>query len=185
MSATNRGLPRLKKDQYFTPDWLIKAILPYVLPMEHSLDVLEPACGTGSIVNEINNFRLPSQPKVDAMDIEYQGCGREADFLKEHPIAKYDLIITNPPYSLAMQFVQHALKFRRTEKSIVAMLLRLNWLGTLGRKEWLRDNTPSVYVSPQRPKFSLNKNGKLGSDACEYGWFVWNGREPTVVILDT
>ena len=97
----------------------------------------------------------------------------------------YDIVLTNPPYSLAQEFVDHAMKFRRTELSLVAMLLRINFLGSKKRAKWLRENTPTVAVSPRRPQFCKNKHGKKGTDATEYAWFLWDGQKPTVLILNT
>jgi len=49
------------------------------------------------------------------------------------------------------------------------MLLRLNFLASERRQEWMKTDTPDVYVLPNRPSF----RGK-GSDATEYAWFVWD-----------
>jgi hypothetical protein len=72
-------------------------------------------------------------------------------------------IITNPPYSLAESFIKHGLRI--AEKS--AWLLRLNFLGG-GRNEFHRKHNPGIFILPNRPSF----NG-WGSDACEYGWFLY------------
>lgn len=82
----------------------------------------------------------------------------------------YDLIITNPPYSLALCAPHGA----------VVMLLRVNWLGGQERAPWMRLHTPSLYVSPRRPSFT-----GAGSAATEYAWMTWDSGAPRVVILNT
>ena len=188
MSATNRGIERIHKDQYDTPDWLIQAILPYIMPtnsLYSNFRILEPACGTGAVVNVIKDYPTLYPIEVDAYDVESRGCGEIRDFITGIFDKKYDLIITNPPFYLAFEFVTKALSMRRSTCSTVALLLRLNWLASQGRASWMRENTPSIYITPRRPMFRLNKNGKKGSDACEYAWFVWGPYPPIINILKT
>lgn len=192
MSATNRGLDRVKNDAYDTPDWLIDPILEEILPKSPTdviispYKILEPACGAGAIVKRIVAIQNPPCTyETTCFDIEPRGCGEQQDFLTLTADTKYDLIITNPPFSLALEFVQKALELRRTTSSKVALLLRLNWLAGQKRAPWMRENTPSIYVTPRRPMFKVNKDGKLGSDATDYGWFVWGEPHPRVHILNT
>lgn len=78
-----------------------------------------------------------------------------------------DLIITNPPFSLAAEFVDHACKNATT----VFMLLRLNLLiPSIKRYEWWKSNPPvALYVLSKRPSFTGS-----GTDATDYAWFVWD-----------
>lgn len=174
MSATNRGSNRQPNDHYATPQWLIQAILPEISKRllkiyeeEYVLDglsVLEPACGIDkNIVNELYNLKLPWPLNITSGDIT---TGQ--DFLTYDYKDKFDLIITNPPYSLAFEFIQRALDLV-VPGGLVVFLLRLNFLGSIKRAEFLRNHPPSVYVSPKRPSFV----GK-GTDATEYAWFIWS-----------
>jgi len=77
-----------------------------------------------------------------------------------------DLIITNPPFKIALEFLEKSL----TESKTVIYLLRLNFLGTLKRKEFWNANQPThLFTLAKRPSFT----GK-GTDATEYAWFVWD-----------
>lgn len=183
MSATGRrGVKRKTFDVYNTPTWLTEAIIPAIAPMVPTYArVLEPACGEGKML-EVLQKRWPN---IVGFDI--QGTP-PVDFLTEPPRPEFDLIITNPPYKFAKEFVDQALKWRKDQNSLVVMMLRLNFLGSMKRATWLRDNMPSVYITPKRPKFVFNKAGKLGSDATEYSWFVWSGipeHKGKLFILDT
>ena len=182
MSSTNRGLERIANDVYPTPDWLTRAILPALrkrLP-KGPISVLEPACGSKQAIAEVIRTAWP-HAQVTCSDIVEPWS---SDFLTLQPSPTFDLVITNPPFYAALEFVQQALRWRRTETSVVAMLLRLNFLGSQKRAPWLRAHMPSVYVSPKRPSFGLNKQGKPGTDSIEYAWFVWDGRRPKLQILD-
>jgi hypothetical protein len=50
------------------------------------------------------------------------------------------------------------------------MLLRINYLGSISRHEWWKENSPTaLHVLSKRPSFT----GK-GTDATDYAWFVWD-----------
>jgi hypothetical protein len=76
----------------------------------------------------------------------------------------FDVVITNPPYNQALEFVRASLRWGK----VVVMLLRLNWIASQKRHAFVREHPPDVYVLPNRPSFT----GK-GTDSIEYAWFVW------------
>lgn len=186
MSATNRGGKRLVSDAYETPAWCVERLVEHAwLPRGR---YLEPCAGNGAIVRaasansergwiqswEMFEIREECAPHLKAIFNELDGSGHAyragpliGDFLEAAPLIpddSFDVVITNPPYSLAMEFVEASLRLA----PYVAMLLRLNWLGSEGRSRFLRGCMPDVYVLPQRPSFVGG-----GTDATEYGWFVW------------
>lgn len=190
MSSTARGAVRHADDFYETPAWCTRAILPHLIPVGDL--VLEPACGNGAILRVLREVA----PAARLHGIELDGERGEAaaqtvpaawiehgDFLQSTAAfgvvggAPFDLCITNPPFALAMPFVLRALE----RASTVAMLLRLNWLGSQGRAHFHRGRPSDVYVLPRRPSFT--DDGK--TDSCDYAWFVWGaGRGGRWRILD-
>jgi hypothetical protein len=172
-----------------TPPFLCEAILPHVIPQEltnntfkfQNYDILEPSCGSGNFVKSIQKYVQNTCIQIHAYDIDNSEFGLQADFLThDFGSQKFDLIVGNPPYSLALDFVKKALTLRKYVDSKVCFLLRLNWLGSQKRAEFLRKNTPSIYVTPKRPIFK----GK-SSDATEYCYCVWGSYPSTVNILET
>lgn len=143
--------------------------------------VYEPAAGHLAIVNEI----ITNWPAADVQYSDISEDGGEIDFLTEPPEPVFDLIITNPPYSFAQEFIERAKLWRKSTNSLIVMLLRINFLGSQKRAKWLRDNVPSLAVSPRRPSMGLNKKGKKGTDATEYAWFIWPQDHPYLLILET
>jgi hypothetical protein len=83
---------------------------------------------------------------------------------------RYDVAITNPPFSLAQAFIEASLDV--AERAV--MLLRLNYLASQKRSEFMRRHAPDVYVLPKRPSFT----GK-GTDSIEYAWFVFSNQPRT------
>ena len=95
-------------------------------------------------------------------------------FQRKSEIGRYAVCCGNPPYAAALEFVQHAMRFA----PLVVMLLRLNWLASAKRAEWMRGHTPSVFVLPDRPSFV-----GTGGDATDYAWLVWGLHNPPVVAI--
>lgn len=81
------------------------------------------------------------------------------------------IIASNPPFSLAQEFVDKALG-DVCEYGYVALLLRLNFLGSLARAEWWQGmpiKPQWIFIESKRPSFS----GDGKTDATEYAHFVW------------
>ena len=193
MSATNRGAERRADDFYATPPWCVDSLLRgCALPGGRWL---EPTAGDGAIVGEVLRHRndvewhlvesraeeihanggLLQRMLRDDFDASRVASVEIRDFLTmPAPTQLYDVALGNPPFSLALEVVQHAMRMSR----IVCMLLRVNFLASQKRREWMQANTPSIYVLPRRPSFT-----GAGTDATEYAWFVWDGQPARVVIL--
>lgn len=91
------------------------------------------------------------------------------NFLEWETDRKFDIIIGNPPYSLAMEFVEKSLSLLEND-GVLVFLLRTAFLESKKRYEFWQDNIINgLYVLSKRPSFT----GK-GTDATSYSWFVWD-----------
>lgn len=186
MSVTGHNDVRRADDYYATPAWCVRAILPHLvrvglhIPPSGKGDViLDPCAGDGAILRVVRDvWPEATIAGIELDQVRAESSGATCADALAVAWGRPRLIVTNPPFGLAMEFVQRALE-EVARGGTVAMLLRLPWLASQRRAEWIRANTPSVYVLPRRPSFT----GK-GSDATDYGWMVWDGRAPTVRILD-
>ena len=156
---------RAHKDFYSTDPQAVEMLLQ----LEPFSDrILEPACGVGHICEVLKKHGK----KVKCSDIVYRGYGEQKDFFKYRSF-KGD-IITNPPYSKALEFVEHSLRII-PKGNKVAMLLRLLFLEGKARGEFFKRNPPkTVYVS--RSRIVCARNGdfkKYNTSAQAYAWFVW------------
>ena len=95
------------------------------------------------------------------------------DFLSSSEKWKGD-IITNPPYSDALEFVKKALSLV-SKGHKVAMFLRLQFLEGIERYKFFMDNPPKVvYVASKRIKCGKNGDFKSSMSSIQcYAWFVW------------
>lgn len=173
-------------DFYATPAWVTEAILPH-LPLG-AARILEPSAGEGAIVRALLAAGVPGDRllavEIDARRARLVPCQVvEADFLTAQPwdaSHRPGLVIGNPPFSLAQEFVEHALEVV-APGGTVAMLLRLAFLESAKRLDLHRSKPADLYVLPSRPSFT--SNGK--TDSAAYAWFVWGpGRGGHWQILD-
>lgn len=167
-------------DDYPTPEWVIRAIAPHVA----GATVLDPCCGAGAVLDvfrergsnvvgiEVSDERA-EEARAKGHDVTI-GNALDVDW----PVA--DLIITNPPFSLAQEFAEKALR-SVARGGTVAMFLRLGFLESKRRLSFHRAHGSSVYVLASRPSFTAN--GKC--DKTPYGWFLWGERHSrTLHFLD-
>jgi hypothetical protein len=171
------SLPRAAADFYATPECSTRALLGEV-DLPHYL--WEPACGDGAI----SRVLIAAGHPVRSTDLHPHGFGESGiDFLKT-PGMLGDGIVTNPPLSLANQFIAHAIDLR---SPVTCLFLRLAALEGIERARfwpWLH----RVVVFSDRqpvwrhddPRRAIGKAGGLTA----YAWFVFHGRrthaDPTI-----
>jgi hypothetical protein len=166
MSATGRSDVRRPDDAYNTPSWCVRRLLERVyLPKTGRW--LEPCAGNGALIKAAN--AVVPDLVWDAIDIAPRADGiRQADFLTEGPWStSVSTVITNPPFSLAREFVERS--FEVAPKAWIAMLMRLNWAASEERFLLMKMRAPDLYVLPNRPSFT--DDGR--TDSTEYAWMVW------------
>lgn len=158
-SCNNTGKRHLS-DFYQTPYCLTDLLLE---KEELFGTVLECACGDGAIVR-----RLPYCTNW---------YDKERDFLKETEC--YDIVITNPPYSLAQEFI---LKAKSVAREKIIFLLPLSYLHGKKRYDIIYQDKDfplkKVYVFTRYPMLeeTVRPDGKHRTGMMVYAWFVWDKR---------
>ncbi len=177
-SANNATGKRKKSDFYETPYTLTRKFLDVEYFNKNST-VCEPACGGGAISKVLNEYW--EDDKITAYD-------KETNFLWDFD--EYNYIITNPPFSLAFEFIQKA---KQLAKSKFALLLPLSYLHGKKRFDEIYSDREygleKVYVFTRYPMLgeTLREDGKYNTGMMVYAWYVWtNGYSglPTVDWLD-
>lgn len=165
-STTVVGSDREQHDFYATEPKAVELLLD---EEQFQKDILEPCCG----LNHITDVLKSQGYQVTTSDLIDRGVGAEVKDFFEYE-SWYGDIVTNPPYSQAVDFVEHSLKIIE-EGSRVAMFLKIQFLEGKKRKEFFKKYPPKyIYVASSRLRCA--KNGefdKYGSSAVCYAWFVW------------
>lgn len=157
---------RSENDFYSTPSWCTEELLKRE---KFEGRIWEPACGTGAI----SKVFLDNGYFVVSSDIVNRGfpCG-ERDFLK----ANYDAenIITNPPFSLLSEFIEHAKK-NATKK--IAFFLKTTALeGNKRADMWMDKDFPfaRMYQFVNRVNFGKAAGTHKNGGMIAFAWFVWD-----------
>lgn len=181
MSSTNRSAARdaHKADYYVTP---VNSIMDFLMEFDNDwpelsftggdIDILDP-CAGGDAVSLMSYptalLKFDPVKYVHTVDIRPDSRALiKADYLTLDCKDKVDVIITNPPFNLALPIIQKALNDVRPG-GLVVMLLRLNFFGSQERSAWFEKHMPlCCYVHSRRMKFT-----EKGTDSIEYMHAVW------------
>ena len=167
---TNRSAKdRNSVDFYETPEQVTVALADFLeasCGLTNAATIWEPACGKGKLANV---FRARGGYSVVCTDLNDFGYGENGvDFLSAE--RDCDWIITNPPFSKATEFIEHALELNKK----CAFLLKSQFFHAKSRINLFENNPPS-YILPLtwRPDFLYGQ--KSGSPTMEVMWVVWDG----------
>lgn len=175
MSSTNRGHGvqiRHEDDFYATPAWCTEALIEAV-PAIGCTSILDPCCGDGAILDVL---KARGEPTLGIEINEGRAATAEA---KGHNVRRHDAlglywptagaIVTNPPFFLAMEFLQKSIAKAWETNAYVSFLLRLNWLGSKKRKEFHQRHPADLYIMSKRPSFTGG-----ATDSIEYAWYTYH-----------
>lgn len=213
MSSTNRGAVRDASDFYVTPIPAVELFLREWAKDEPGLktvvSVLDPCAGgtmrDGKIVVPMSYpeaiHACPGlfHPSATLTTFDIRGdslASTVGDWLARAPSSlRPNLVITNPPFSLAPQFISKGLG-EVAQGGFVVMLLRLNFYGSKERRAQFLCDPPLgfgmpvfCYVHSERMKFNLHRldlppEKRRATDSIEYAHFVWQkGNTPKFTKL--
>ena len=187
---------RVEHDFYATdPVAVEKLLLQYSI---NGTEILEPCVGNGNIANALRDF-YKHRLNITGIDIVDRGYPNTIvqDFLTWETDRKFDCIITNPPFSLAKEFVEKSMDLLN-EGSIeedgypngqLIMFLKIQFLEGEKRKE-LFDKYPPKYIYVFRNRMAtwnsgqpLDPNGKRWATTMCHAWFVWEKGSMTEPIV--
>ena len=181
MTAHRHRLSDRADDLYETPACAVEALLR-VERVPHT--VWEPCCGPGAIVKVLRE----AGHAVVASDLVDWGCPSSTsriDFLMEmKPPGDVGGIVTNAPFKLATEFVEHALDIG---VPYIATLHLLTFLesgrrtgilegGRLARVHIFRDRLPMMHRH--------GWDGPRASSSTAYAWFVLDQKHGGPATID-
>lgn len=202
MSSTNRGAQRQANDYYVTP---VEPIIHFLGEFYHDLNdplelgryfsvvpnsdllILDPCAGGDadhgmSYPTALSRFEPWKGHRLQTYDIREDSLAAvKTDYLAHRIGFTPHLIITNPPFHLAVPIIQKALRDVR-DGGMVIMLQRLNFFGSGKRKEFWKTTMPLfTYTFSERMSFETKRSCELAgkewkpgqTDSIEYAHFVW------------
>ena len=184
---------RVEYDFYATdPKAVEKLLLKYSI---NGNKILEPCVGNGNIADTIKKFytNVTDITGVDIVDRGYPNTIVQ-NFLTWKTDEKFEAIVTNPPYSLAKEFVEKGMELLTDEtedtcNGQMAMFLKIQFLEGAKRKE-LFEKYPPKYIYVFRNRMAtwnngepLDPNGKRWATTMCHAWFVWEKGSTTEPII--
>ncbi len=183
-------MTRRPNDFYETPEWATHRLLEALSASVTHRNLisgnqrwLEPSAGTGAITRAVNSWvgddwidwsAIEKDPEL-ADRLAQSPAGRNyeiCDFLSAESNrigSNFDLVIGNPPYKQAEQFVSRAADFAPHG----LFLLRCGFLESTRRASMFQRWAPDVFILPERPCFT----GDGKTDMSSYAWCLFHYRE--------
>ena len=164
------NLDEWTNDDWETPNPIAQQMAALV--QDDELEILEPAAGTGQILKAIS-WRMRRIPVAVELKPSRVNIGRErchlaawinADFFQWTEVwsgAEFDLIITNPPFSLRMEFIARSLSLLKPDGRLLFLMPIDFNCGLKAGNRWkqLDCHIHHQYVVQSRIAY-LNANGK-------------------------
>lgn len=202
---TNKEMrPRDKFDHYPTPEGLIVQLFKQLKEAKlNPKAILDPGAGDGvwgkvarffypesyiraMEIRSVDELETPNADLLSWYDAYYDGV----DYLEPHEVLdafKYDLIIGNPPYRYAEEFVRRSHELLIND-GVIIFLLKLDFLASQkrGRGLWKEFPPAVVSVCSRRPSFTGDRKTYADNYALyiwghskvnvkpNLGWFDWN-----------
>lgn len=176
LAGTSNIRGRENNDYYATPISSTESLLENV---QFKGDFIEPCVGGGHIAEVIKKYYPENKVYgLDLVDRNYPDTV-VANFLEyDFNNQKFDSVVTNPPYSLAQEFLEKSMTILNKNGKI-AMFLKIQFLEGAKREKMFKKYPPRyVYVftkrqNPWRNGSPLDEKGKPWSGTMCFAWFVW------------
>lgn len=168
-----------KFEHYETPQWAARAILDKESLPEYCVD---PCTGTGILALELRN----RGHKVSAFDVHDWGYGGTIvmDWLETGGRCDGKGLMMNPPFSLAVNFVEHAIGCGFDK---ILCFQRFAWWESKKRKPFWEKHPPArVYICGDRAacwRHDIPESERKSTTPTAHAWFVWEkkGSEQTTL----
>jgi hypothetical protein len=131
-------------DEFYTPFEAVEMILPYI--PSHVTRIWE--------CTAIKESKIVQVLRDEGYSVIATHIDNGFDFLRQEP-ADYDLIITNPPFSVKDKFLQRAFDLKKP----FMFLLPITTLEGVGRGKMFRENRIQVLIPNRRFSFTSKKHG--------------------------
>ena len=162
MSQRDSGYARVAFDQYETPEWATRALLPHLAP---NSVIWEPACGSGKMARVLDaKFTSDIQTGDDFLD---------ATLLRRWSLLQYNAIVTNPPYASATAFIERALALTERNAGLVAMLLRTDFDHAKSRRHLFAEHPAFMKKVVLTKRIQWFEDSK-SSPSFNHAWFIWS-----------
>lgn len=180
MAQRQSEYKRNEHDFYATPDWVTRALLPFLGRGKHT--IWEPCAGDGkmgaalmegghfAVCSDLNpSPRLALSPYGTPMPITHE------DFLSDTIGVPFDGIVTNPPFGrLGPKFLRRALELTRPQRGFVAMLFPMDFDAAPGRRDLFAEHPAfDKKIVLTKRIIWMDTEGVKAAPSMHHSWYVW------------
>jgi hypothetical protein len=178
-----RAWERKPSDFYPTPYDVTESLMPVIQALvDPGGKIWEPCSGNMDMTRVLEWHGY----EVTSTDIRETGQGIGGfDFLNDDPEEKWgwipdpDMIVMNPPFSLAAEFILRALRYTPT----VACLMKIDYWNAIGRLPLWQANMPKLFLPlTWRPAFLQKERGNSPLMNC--AWCVWHNSSENYCAIE-
>jgi hypothetical protein len=175
MSQRHSGYVRRHNDHYATPIWVTMVLEKY---LPGPLYIWEPAAGEGMMAAALRTFRT-------AHEVVETDMAAGVDFLTISACKHFNAIITNPPFGIGQEFIEHALALMKPAGGVVAMLMRTDFDHGKTRRH-LFGNCPAFAAKIVLTTRIVWFKPAVAAPSFNHAWFIWDWRwnAPPVLMYD-
>jgi len=137
----------------------------------------DPAAGDGRMIRELMQRGNPGPHFVNDIREEERpalidcGVATIGDYLTMIDPPACDFLITNPPFTKAVEFVQKA---RTHVSGPICILQSTRWQSTQKRSEWLRTAGLALVLNlPRRPQWEVDSGETVRNNVMDFAWYVF------------
>ena len=168
----NKGYNTGTYDECQTPPYALEPLYPYL-----SVDWHIWECAAG-------NLTLRNALELKGYSVIYSDISHipSVNFLNVNVDFGTDLIITNPPYSIKYEWLEHCYELDYP----FALLMPVEMLGTAkGQKLFEKYGIEMIFMSPRVDFYMPNKGYKGGGAQFPTAWFTWKLNLPQQINFAT
>jgi hypothetical protein len=167
VSQRNSGYERRADDDYQTPEWATLALVPHLPARARKVTILEAAAGSGKMVAALRGAGFSVERR------DRSKSGNDYDFLFDMKLA--DAVITNPPFKVALEFIEHALALTRKTRGFCAFLLRVDYDSAATRQHLFGGCRQFAKKLVLTKRIVWFENGPA-SPSSNHTWYLWDHR---------
>jgi hypothetical protein len=167
-----------KNEVYRTPAYAYTPLLDYRPDWFKGIG-FDPSSGDGRMIGEIiNRGNTHAHYVNDIREEERELLNNNVpttnisikDYLNWEAPPEADFLITNPPFSLSVNFVEKA---RTHINGPICILQSVSWQGTAKRSRWLKTSGLAFVLNlAKRPRWEVD-TGTAHSNIWDFAWFIF------------
>ena len=157
-----------KNDECYTQRYAIEPLLKYLKPFKNSI-IWCPF--------DDDNSEFVKVFTENGFNVVYSHIKYGQDFFSYEP-EKWDIIVSNPPFTGKRQIFERALSFNKP----FALIMSIDWLNDAAPKQLFKEKELQLLMFEKRMEFKRNSQQKAITFSSAY--YCWNFLPKQIVISD-